>query len=345
MQPTFVDYKQVTRPEGLEVKPMNLIRRVASRAQQILRNRSERSRLRRILNAASNPLARPDKVFAGVEDDYWLWLNTEGYRQHPELRAILPAMPDEDVQLNYNGAKGDDVLRAGFLTYKMIKDLYVKYRGSFATCGSILDFGCGWGRVMRFFLKDKEPSRLLGIDCSDKMIEFCRQTNRWCQFELVDPVPPTIFPSEQFDLIHAFSVFSHLSEEVHLQWLAEFRRILKPGGIVIATTRHRDFIQYCDDLRKDANLESYPIGLKISARSFPDKDQSLADYDSGKYCFTPHYTEGLLMSNHTEGMLRFFGDTAISKSYVLSQWTKYSTFLEYIDDVQLCGQCVIVVKK
>jgi SAM-dependent methyltransferase len=75
------------------------------------------------------------------------------------------------------------------------------------------------------------------------MIEFCRSTNRWCHFERTDFRPPTPFPADRFDLIYAFSVFSHLSEPVHEAWLGELSRILRPGGLLVVTTREREFIE------------------------------------------------------------------------------------------------------
>jgi hypothetical protein len=37
----------------------------------------------------------PHKLFANVSDDFWLWLNTEGYRQSSQLQQILPGLPEE----------------------------------------------------------------------------------------------------------------------------------------------------------------------------------------------------------------------------------------------------------
>jgi hypothetical protein len=43
----------------------------------------------------------------------------------------------------------------------------------------------------------------------------------------------------------AYSVFSHRSKEATDGWVAEFHRILKPGGMVATTTRGRWFFDYC----------------------------------------------------------------------------------------------------
>ena len=70
----------------------------------------------------------------------------------------------------------------------------------------------------------------------------------WCQshFEFVDcklngEEPPLAYPEGQFDLVWAISVFTHLDEERQFSWLGELRRILKPEGILLATTHGRFF--------------------------------------------------------------------------------------------------------
>jgi SAM-dependent methyltransferase len=47
-------------------------------------------------------------------------------------------------------------------------------------------------------------------------------------------VPPLSLESASFDLIWALSVFTHLTD-ASLAWLAELHRLLKPGGLLIAT--------------------------------------------------------------------------------------------------------------
>jgi hypothetical protein len=69
--------------------------------------------------------------------------------------------------------------------------------------------GCGWGRIIRFFLRDIEPGQLMGIDCLPLAIEICQQSDPATRFSLVNALPPTTLASESFDLIHAYSVFSH----------------------------------------------------------------------------------------------------------------------------------------
>ena len=275
----------------------------------------------------------PREVFRGIGDGFWFWLCTEGYRQHPQLRDILPGLPDESIQVRFTGAAGDPVLREGFRVYQLFKKLYESHVGALDAGGQILDFGCGWGRIIRFFLRDVDPARLWGADPAAEMIDHCRRANRWCRFELMSARPPTALPAETFDLVYAFSVFSHLSEPVHEDWIVELRRVVRPGGLLIVTTRAREFIHRCAALRSDKQLASVPPSIRASAASFPDTEESLKAYDRGEYCFTRHGSAG------------DWGDAAIPKGYVLSRWTRYFTFVDYLDDRARCPQNVIVMRK
>jgi SAM-dependent methyltransferase len=275
----------------------------------------------------------PRELFGTVDDDMWFWMNTSGYRENPVLRQILPTLPPEDVQLRFTGSAGDRTLQEAFSAYSLFKRIVFEHLGR--SCTSVLDFGCGWGRLIRFFLKDIDAANLWGIDCHPDVISLCRQTNHWCRFELVEPFPPTFIASESFDVIYCYSVFSHLSEQAHDAWLAEFHRILKPGGIVIATTWPREFILQCAQLRERQAPEFWTKGQSVS---FLDTEQTLRDYDGGKYVHEPVGGGDNLDAS-------FFGETCISRSYAARHWTKAFTLIDYMDDRHLCLQNIIVVKK
>jgi SAM-dependent methyltransferase len=279
---------------------------------------------------------RQDEVFAGISDEDWFWLLDTGVTTHFWLGNLLPTLPAAALQETYTGAKGHATLREGYQAYRLFKTQYERCVGPLSDCRGVLDFGCGWGRIIRYFLKDVPADRIHGVDHSKEVIESCRETNRWCHFELIEPNPPTGLPSESFDLIYLYSVFSHLPEILHQSLLEEFSRLLLPGGLLIATTRDRNFIEHCDQLRQDPKLEQKPDWLKVSARAFVDCDAALAAYDAGKFCYGTH---------GFDGRWSFWGEAAIPRGYVEREWTKIFDLRDYIDDRRLCPQNVIVVQK
>ncbi len=104
------------------------------------------------------------------------------------------------------------------------------------TQGRMLDFGCGSGRVMRQFLPEAEHGlELVGSEIDRASVE-------WIEAELCPPfavvghgeAPPLDLPDGHFDVVYAMSVFSHLTEH-WAGWLAELHRLLRPGGVLVAT--------------------------------------------------------------------------------------------------------------
>ncbi len=276
----------------------------------------------------------PREVFGPGSDQFWLWCFTEGYRADERLRAAVPSFPAEEIQRLFAGTAGDDSMIDAFSFYHLVRSLVRQH--TTRPLESVLEFGCGWGRIIRFFLKDIAPDQLWGIDCMPRAIELCTSTNPYARFELVDPFPPApVVPANAFDLIYSYSVFSHLSEDAHLQWLREFKRMLKPGGILIATTRPRDFIMHCAALRAADEQRDFAQG---TALAFRDTEDALARFDRGEYLYEGMGAGGVLDAS-------FFGETCIPMGYVIKHWTQLFEFIGYVDDRQMCVQNVIMVRK
>jgi SAM-dependent methyltransferase len=269
----------------------------------------------------ASPNKTPNEVFAGVSDDHWVWTHTQGYKIIPEFRELLPGLADAHTRLCMAGLAGDEDLRQGFVVYRHFKQFYEYYNGSLTDCEAVFDFGCGWGRVMRFFLREVAPSRMWGVDPVRSFLESGRRTNTMCHLDVAAPMPPLAFPDDKFDLVYCFSVFSHLPEDVHKEWLVELRRVLKPGGMLLATTSPRWRI------------------LADDGKIYKDKEKWLAAYDQGQFCHDAYPNWKL-----EEGFPYCWGDTCIPKSYVESEWTKLMTLLEF-DELGVCGQPVIAMRK
>lgn len=111
-----------------------------------------------------------------------------------------------------------------------------QYDQSFSDFSSVLDWGCGSGRVSRH-LHQQEGIELWGADVDGDNIKWCKQNLPRGNFVQVPLLPPTSLPSNYFDLIVGISVLTHLNEENQFAWLEELKRISKPGSILILSVQ------------------------------------------------------------------------------------------------------------
>lgn len=99
----------------------------------------------------------------------------------------------------------------------------------------ILDFGCGAGRTLRHFLDEATVAELHGCEIDAPSVD-------WLEANLSPPLhvfrneeaPPLPLEAGSFDLIWAISVFTHLTDH-WAGWLLELHRLLRDGGLLIAT--------------------------------------------------------------------------------------------------------------
>jgi SAM-dependent methyltransferase len=110
---------------------------------------------------------------------------------------------------------------------------------------SVLDFGCGCGRVTRYF-RDHHGD-VAGSDVNRDAVSWCRANLPFGRFEANGLAPPLAFDDASFDLVYALSVFTHLTSDLQLAWRDELHRILRPGGRLLVTTHGRSYLQRLDD--------------------------------------------------------------------------------------------------
>jgi len=98
----------------------------------------------------------------------------------------------------------------------------------------ILDFGCGCGRVTRRWAG--LGVELHGTDVNPRLVDWCSKHLPFAEFQANRLEPPLAYPDSRFGLVYALSVFTHLPAELEVAWVAELRRILRPGGYLVVST-------------------------------------------------------------------------------------------------------------
>ncbi|AMO35704.1 glycosyltransferase [Thauera humireducens] len=270
-----------------------------------------------------------------LSDEDWLKVlirsvDTPAYQGFP-----LPGFPAEGLQTGIVGSSNESALREGFNFYRTVKTLCADQDHPLTATTRLLDFGTGWGRYARIFMKEISPDNIVGVDVDPSLIDVCRNTFPCCSFEVVPPTPPTQLQAGGFDLVIAYSVFSHLSEAAATAWIEEFARILAPGGMIAITTQGRGFIEYCEQIRRTGEI-THPWHLKL-AQSFTDVAACHAAYDRGEFLYSATGGGDARPSS-------FYGEALVPPGFVDRVWSRYLEPVAFIDEGKL-PQALIVMRK
>jgi SAM-dependent methyltransferase len=149
----------------------------------------------------------------------------------PDARRILAVNGNTDVE---------GFLETGARAAATVRDVLARNAVDVASLGAILDFGCGCGRVTRHWRSLSPATAVHGTDFNPDLIAWCRDHLAFAAFAINGLEPPLQYEPASFDLIYAFSVFTHFPEELQRPWLDELLRVLRPGGHVLFST-HGDF--------------------------------------------------------------------------------------------------------
>jgi len=145
-----------------------------------------------------------------------------------------------------------------------------------------LDFGCGCGRMLIPATMRYDPSRLHGSDIDAEAIGWLR-TYYPCFGSLTvnDPEPPLPFDEGSFDLVYSVSIMTHLPEDMQFRWLAELRRVTRPGGLLALTVLSGDFLPNRADFRTEFGARGFLYLRDTSTPGLPEFYR--ASYHSREY--------------------------------------------------------------
>jgi SAM-dependent methyltransferase len=167
----------------------------------------------------------------------------------------------------------------------------------------ILDFGCGCGRVLSY-MKEIAPHAIFhASDIDEEAIDWCRgnyrgevQSGRFI-FTVNRDLPPLPFDRGYFDFVYGISVFTHLPEDLQLEWLGELNRITRPGGLLVI---------------------SIASDILIRKHLTPENIRML---DGKGFYYFPY--------GGTDGLPTYYQAAWHTRAYVEKVWSKYFKIIEH----------------
>jgi SAM-dependent methyltransferase len=176
------------------------------------------------------------------------------YRAYERVRATqLPRAPEPasadglpvpPAHLIFRVAGTPDAawfLESGRLAAESIRDVLQRAQTRVETLGSILDFGCGCGRVIRNWAP--LDAEIVGSDLSGSAVDWCRENLVFARFETNGLSPPLSLDDASFDLTYALSVLTHLPEAIQHEWMDELCRVGRPGSFLVLTVHGERYLE------------------------------------------------------------------------------------------------------
>jgi SAM-dependent methyltransferase len=189
-------------------------------------------------------------------------------RREPKTSDGLPLPPARmRAQVGPLHADAGFFLRSGEHHAQLIRDVLFEAGSPIEQMDALLDWGCGCGRVLRHW-SDVENARVAGCDINPKMIDWCNEHLPFAHATVNELAPPLPYGDSTFDLVYAFSVMTHLSEDLQRSWVGECARVLKPGGCFLFSTLGEYFVsrdRLTDDERQSFERGNLVVLYKSSA--------------------------------------------------------------------------------
>jgi len=155
-----------------------------------------------------------------------------------------------------------------------VSENFASISGRSLSAKRILDFGCGYGRILRSMLYFSDPADLYGCEHWDRSIDLCKHDGLTVNLALSEYLPTHLPFTARFDLIYALSVFTHLSQRATRQCLDTLHGYIGENGVLVITVRPVEY------WAADPNP------------SQAEREQLVLEHNQNGFAFRPHERAG-----------------------------------------------------
>ena len=251
--------------------------------------------------------------------DEWVALNRIGVFRDRALRSFVSPFPPPNLMQNVSGlTTEEDFASHGADMYLALTAASPKPLTEYQ---SILDFGCGCGRLARMFFG--HPHQVAGCDIDRRHIEWVQSVLGFMTAKVSAVHPPIPFAAGEFDCVISISIFTHLTEASQDEFLADLSRVTRANGYLFLTVHGRRAMDRALSEPRIRSMLDISDDLFASARSDFEADRHAFVLQQG-HLTTTQGAEGKVIDEPFE-----YGISFTSEAYVRQHWSSWFDIVEY----------------
>lgn len=255
-----------------------------------------------------------------LPSDTWVALNRTEVFSHPELMRYVSPFPPTELMQSVSGlVSQSDFASHGADFYVALSKDSPKPLSEFT---SILDFGCGVGRLSRLF--KGHPGRIAGCDIDHRHVSWMQGAIDFMDAKLSSVTPPIPYVNDEFECVISISIFTHLNEKSQDEFLAELARVCQPNGTLMLTIHGETALKRA--------IEE-PVIRNMIAVDDVRFEQAQKEFADGRHAFILQQGHLTTTSGSTGKVIEEpfeYGITFIPASYIESHWSKWFSIEKHV---------------
>lgn len=199
--------------------------------------------------------------------------------------------------------------------------------------GSILDFGCGCGRVLMPLVERGGSTAWHGCDVDEEALAWVRANVPRATATPNAFAPPLPYAAGAFDAVFSISIFSHLSGPDQRAWLGELHRVLRPGGLALLSVCGAPMME---GFRSGQCVNNSASCARRMMRYRPLEEEG--------FVFEPYQRSGWNEEDF-QGIEGDYGLAFQSERYVREQWSRHFDIVSHRPRAIFGWQDLVVARR
>jgi SAM-dependent methyltransferase len=249
-----------------------------------------------------------------VGERVWEYAHAVGPRDK-EFRALVPNIPPEELRGIVAAREEEVFLWTGAVDLQNFLNCFDRHHA--LTAGSsIFDFGCGCGRLSRYF-DSNALYKGYASDINPNLVQWCQKNLTAVDTRINAKDPPLPFDNAMFDCAYALSIFTHLPESAARIWLEEVSRVVKPNGVFIFTVHGNAALEI---------IKTSPLHMKMFSLTSDEAAEIQRTVSSSGFWYIKYAANIVEAANAGDD----YGNSFISESYIRNWLGKQWDLIEFI---------------